>query len=244
MARRAFGLIGYPLGHSFSKQYFGNKFEQEGITDCTYDLFPLPAIEDLPALLNTHPNLVGLNVTIPYKQAVIPYLHHTAQLPFGACNCIAIKNGELHGYNTDYLGFEVCFAKHLKPWHKRAMVLGNGGAALAVLYVLQKLGIACTIVSRQLQQGSSVTYAELTAQMVADHHIIINCTPLGTYPNVDTCPPIPYEGIGFQHYLYDLVYNPSRTKFLQQGQKAGAIVENGAGMLSIQADAAWQIWNS
>ncbi|TAD84349.1 MAG: shikimate dehydrogenase [Bacteroidetes bacterium] len=244
MAEKVFGLIGYPLGHSFSQQYFQKKFQEEQISNCAYHLFPLTSIGQLPQLLHQQPNLVGLNVTIPYKQAVIPFLHHTNQLPFGACNCIAVRNGQLHGYNTDYVGFEASFSMHLKPWHTHALVLGNGGATLAVLHVLNRLGIPYTVVSRQMHQGTSITYAQLTPQLVAGHHIIINCTPLGTFPNVNEAPNIPYEAIGPKHYLYDLVYNPSQTKFLLQGKEAGATVENGANMLSIQANEAWKIWTT
>lgn len=241
---KRFGLIGFPLSHSFSKKYFSEKFEREGLSDHVYELYPIDSIEKLPEIISSHPDLHGLNVTIPYKQQVIPFLH-SSHLPEGvnACNCIKIANGRLHGYNTDVTGFENSFAPLLRPWHKSALVLGNGGATLAVVYVLSKLGIKYNVVSRSLHQGSSLTYDQLDKNIISENLVIINTTPLGTYPNVDECPPIPYAFISGRHYLFDLVYNPSKTLFLKKGEERGAAIKNGYDMLGIQAEESWKIWN-
>jgi shikimate dehydrogenase len=242
---KRYGLIGFPLSHSFSKKYFSEKFEKEGLRDHSYDLFPIETIDRLPEIISSHADLHGLSVTIPYKQQVVPFLDY-ASLPKGvnACNCIKITNGKLHGYNTDVTGFENSFSPLLKPWHTRALVLGNGGATLAVAYVLSKLGIAYSIVSRKLHGGSSITYEQIDKQMIADHPVIINTTPLGTYPNIEECPPIPYDFISNQHYLFDLVYNPPKTLFLKKGEERGALVKNGYDMLEIQAEESWKIWTA
>lgn len=239
---RTFGLIGYPLSHSFSQQFFTEKFEREGIAGCTYKLFPISSIEVLPALLAGEPQLRGLNVTIPYKKEVLAYLHDTTHLPLEACNCIKIKDGRLLGFNTDILGFEQSLLQHWQPHHHSALVLGTGGAAEAVLYVLRKLQVQATLVSRQ-KSPRHLSYTDLTPEVVQAHPLIINCTPLGTYPATDTCPPLPYEAVGPQHYLYDLVYNPALTLFLKKGQAQGATIKNGHDMLVLQAEASWQIWN-
>jgi shikimate dehydrogenase len=240
---RVFGLIGNPLGHSFSKQYFTEKFMSECVHDAVYEAFALPSISLLPALLHTQPHLAGLNVTIPYKQAVISYLHDATHLPFAACNCIALRQGRLVGFNTDHVGFEKSLMTVWQPWQVKALVLGNGGATLAVLHVLKKLGIEATIVGRAMGAGAHTTYAALTEREVARHFLIINCTPLGTFPDVDACPPIPFAGIGPEHLLFDLVYNPALSLFLARGAAAGAAVQNGKDMLVFQAEAAWAIWN-
>lgn len=240
---KRFGLIGYPLSHSFSKKYFTEKFEKEGLKDHVYDIFPIPSIDKLPEVLATNTDLVGLNVTIPYKQQVLQYLD-ASNLPEGvlACNCIKIEDGKLTGNNTDILGFEKSFAEQLQPHHTRAIVLGNGGATAAVVYVLQKLNIAYEIVSRKLHEGSTLTYDDLSDQVIKDHSVIINTTPLGTYPNVDELPPIPYDAITPDHYLFDLIYNPDKTSFLKKGEERGAIIKNGYDMLVIQAEESWNIW--
>lgn len=242
---KRFGLIGYPLGHSFSKKYFTGKFEKEGITDCVFDLFPIPSIEEFPSLLKSYPDLKGLSVTIPYKQSVMQYLHEI-NIPAGihACNSIKIDNGKLTGYNTDTVGFEKSFIELLKPHHKKALILGNGGATEAVSYVLQQLGIAYKIVSRKIHGTSTLTYGDIDEDIINEHMVIINATPLGTYPSVDTYPPIPYQFITARHYLFDLVYNPAKTVFLEKGENRGAAVKNGYDMLAIQAEASWEIWNS
>ena len=241
---RLFGLIGYPLTHSFSKKYFDKKFEEEGLSDCRFENFPITSIAELPDMLR-QPGLAGFAATIPYKQQLISYLDSTEHIPsdLGACNCVKIVDGKLIGYNTDWTGFEKSFAPLLQPQHKTALVLGNGGATAAVVYVLKKLGIAYEIVSRQLHNGSTLTYDNLTEEIIGDRLVIINTTPLGMYPAVDTCPPIPYEAITDQHFLYDLTYNPSKTLFLQKGEEQGAIIKNGEDMLVLQAEENWRIWN-
>ena len=242
---RRFGLIGYPLTHSFSKKYFTQKFEKEGLKDHVYDLFPIASIDELPDVLKKHADLVGLNVTIPYKQQVMKYLD-ASNLPKGveACNCIKIENGKLTGNNTDIIGFEVSFRQLLKPHHKKALVLGNGGATAAVTYVLKKLNIDYEIVSRRVHDGSTLTYHDVSVAVIKEHPVIINTTPLGTFPNVHECAPIPYEALTSDHYLFDLIYNPSETLFLKKGKEKGSIVKNGYDMLEIQAEESWKIWNS
>ena len=241
---RLFGLIGYPLGHSFSKNYFTKKFEEGGIADCRYELFPITSISDLPGLLQANPNLEGLNITIPYKKDVLSYLAEN-RLPAGlaACNCISIRDARLTGYNTDVVGFEKSLLAQWKPHHNKSLVLGAGGASAAVVFVLKKLGIIYKVVGRNNKPGIDLTYNALNADLVKDHPLIINTTPLGTYPNVEECPLLPYEAITDQHYLFDLVYNPAQTLFLQKGEDQGAIIQNGYDMLVYQAEEAWRIWN-
>ena len=240
---KLYGLIGYPLSHSFSKKYFTEKFEKENICDCRYELFSRDSIDRLrEEVLNPHPELCGLNITIPYKKEIIPFLDDLFALPLPACNCIKISNGKLKGFNTDIVGFEQSFCAKLLPDHAPALVLGTGGAAEAVIFVLQKLGIPYKTVSRHAAPGV-VTYTMLTSQMVADHKVIINCSPVGTYPKVEEAPDIPYDTIGAAHYLFDLVYNPAETRFLKEGVKRGATIKNGMDMLAIQAEESWRIWN-
>lgn len=241
---RTFGLIGHPLSHSFSKRYFTEKFEREHIPGCRYELFPLPSIHELPVLLERETELHGLNVTIPYKQQVIPFLYAMDDVVrgTGACNCIRIEEGKLYGHNTDVIGFERSLVAALKPSHDKALVLGTGGAAKAVHYVLKKLGIPFREVSRNATRDV-LSYAQLDVDTIREHRLLINTTPLGMYPDVSVCPDLPYEGIGAGHYLYDLVYNPARTLFLQKGEERGAVVANGAEMLVIQAEESWRIWN-
>ncbi|RYG53535.1 MAG: shikimate dehydrogenase [Chitinophagaceae bacterium] len=240
---KRFGLIGYPLSHSFSKKYFTDKFEKEGLKDHVYDIFPISSIDKLPEVLANNPDLVGLNVTIPYKQQILQYLD-ASNLPEGvqACNCIKIENGKLTGNNTDITGFRKSFAEKLQPHHQRAIVLGNGGATAAVVYVLQTLNIEYEIVSRKLHQGSTLTYDDLTNEVIKHHTVIINTTPLGTFPNVEEAAPIPYNAITTDHYLFDLIYNPDKTLFLKKGEEHGATIKNGYDMLVIQAEESWKIW--
>jgi shikimate dehydrogenase len=242
---RLFGLIGYPLAQSFSKKYFSEKFEREGIKDCQYELFEIKSIYDIKNILKAYSNLEGLNVTIPYKQLVLRHLNTTHNIPGGlrACNCIKIENGELIGYNTDAPGFEKSFVPLLKQIHKKALVLGNGGATEAVIYGLKKLGIGYSIVSRKLHDGSALTYQDINADIVNEHLIIINTTPLGSFPSVDSCPDIPYQFITDRHYLFDVVYNPAKSLFLQKGEEKGAAIKNGYDWLVIQAEESWRIWN-
>ena len=243
---RLFGLIGYPLSHSFSKKYFTKKFEQEELTDCRYELFPLASINELPGILHKHPELEGLNVTVPYKRQVLSFLDSSNNIPAGvnACNCIHIKYGKLVGYNTDVIGFEKSFTPLLKPHHKKALVLGNGGSSAAVVYVLKRLAIDLIIVSRELHNNSSLTYKDIDERMMKECNVIINTTPLGMSPNENSCPPIPYQFISKDHLLYDLVYNPAKTLFLQKGEERGAAIKNGEEMLMLQAEESWRIWNA
>ena len=243
---RRFGLIGYPLSHSFSQKFFTDKFREEGIADCIYENFPLENIDALRSVLENHADLVGINVTIPYKEKVIPYLHHQNDVvkQIGACNCIKIVNGELYGYNTDVTGFEQSLRPLLETHHNKALVLGTGGAAKTIHFVLDKLGIHFLEVSRQPFSGRQISYEQITADVLESHTLIINTTPLGMYPKVEECPPIPYHLLTSRHYLFDLVYNPAKTLFLQQGEAEGAVIKNGSDMLVIQAEESWKIWNS
>lgn len=241
---RLFGLIGYPLSQSFSKKYFTEKFLNEGIADATYELFELENIQQFPSLLQKH-SLSGINVTIPYKQDVMAYLDELDEeaQAIGAVNCIKVENGKLKGFNTDAPAFERSLKMLLQPFHNKALVLGTGGAAKAVIHVLKKLQIEYVSVSRTKNQGL-LTYDELTREVMQDHLLVINCSPLGSYPKVDTAPQIPYQQLTKKHYLYDLVYNPPHTLFLLNGQERGAAIKNGYDMLVGQAELGWKIWNS
>jgi shikimate dehydrogenase len=242
-----YGLIGYPLGHSFSVSYFTRKFREEGL-DAMYRNFPLETIGGFRDLLEREPGLAGLNVTVPYKQAVIPFLDELDDTAgaIGAVNTIVFGQREgrrwLSGYNTDVTGFRRSLEEHLDRSHSRALVLGTGGASKAVSYVLGAMGIAFRMVSRRRGEGI-LSYKELDPAMVALHTLVINTTPLGMHPEVDSCPPIPYEALGPGHLLFDLVYNPARTLFLQKGEQHGASVVNGYDMLVYQAEASWAIWS-
>ena len=241
---RHFGLIGYPLSHSFSQGYFKQKFDNENILDAQYVNYPIPAIADFKHLWEDE-QLQGLNVTIPYKKEVIPFLQFPSAVVklINACNCIRKFNGALYGYNTDVIGFENSLLPFLKPHHKHALILGTGGASAAVEWVLQKLNISYHIVSRTLG-GGKINYDQVTPSLLATHTLIINTSPLGMSPNVNEAPALPYEAIGAAHHLYDLIYNPSETLFLQQGAAQGATVQNGLEMLHIQAEKSWEIWNA
>ena len=243
---KLYGLIGYPLGHSFSKKYFTGKFIKEGIDDCNYENFSINTIDELNTLLLQNPQLCGFNITIPYKQAILPFLDDATHLPVRvtACNCVKIVERKLIGYNTDVTGFERSLLFKLKKYHTQALILGNGGAAEAVKFVLNKLNIEFKTVSRKLHKGSNLTYADLNQEIIEKHQLIINTTPLGTYPNVLECPAIPYQFLTPKHYLFDLVYNPAQTLFLQRGEQKKAIIKNGYDMLEIQAEESWRIWNS
>ncbi|MGI4740686.1 MAG: shikimate dehydrogenase family protein [Janthinobacterium lividum] len=243
---RTFGLLGRSLAHSFSQRYFGEKFERLQLADHHYELFELAEISELPQLLAHHAELAGLNVTIPYKEQIWPYLTQVAPSAalVGAVNVIAFgADGGLVGHNTDYVGFRESlrqFYPHVAG--SRALVLGTGGAAKAVSVALQELGIGIQPVSRRPLAGH-FTYEELTPEVLAAHSLIVNTTPLGTYPNVAECPPLLYAALTSQHYLFDLIYNPGETLFLQRGRAAGAHIKNGLEMLELQAEAAWEIWN-
>ncbi len=242
------GLIGYPLEHSFSPGYFARKFALEGIDNFTYRLLPLKSLEELPSLVDKEPHLIGFNVTIPYKTAIIPYLNSLTPeaKAIGAANTVAIVRGvnsiHLVGHNTDAPAFEYTLTEMLPDEPIRALVLGSGGAARAVAYTFAKLNIPYAFVGRKKKDGISFTYPELTPQIVEEHNLIINCTPVGMYPAIDKCPPLPYDALGNGHILYDLIYNPEKTLFLKKGENRGALCRNGLKMLHRQADLAWEFW--
>lgn len=243
---REFGLIGFPLGHSFSKGYFTAKFAEAGI-DARYENFPLEDIRQFPRLLEEYPHLEGINVTIPHKENVIAYLHHQSPVvaAIGACNCIRIRQGECTGFNTDVVGFERSLSKKLAGHHEAALVLGTGGAAKAVQYVLQQLQIPFTVVSRRADAARNILdYASLNNDLQQRSTLWINTTPLGMVPDIESFPPLNYDLVTDRHYLYDLVYNPAETKFLRFGKSHGAVTENGHDMLIIQAEESWSIWNA
>jgi len=239
---RKFGLIGFPLTHSFSRQYFTEKFQREGLSGCIYENYPISSIEGIRELVRD-PRLEGLNVTIPYKRSVIPFLDNTEELPIPACNCIRIQEGKTTGFNTDIRGFEISLKEQLAPRHSQALILGNGGASGAVQFVLKKLGIRFETVSRSLHEGSTLVYEQLDREIMENHLLIVNATPLGMYPQTDACPDIPYQWIHEGHYLFDLIYNPETTLFLQKGRERGATIRNGLQMLRLQAEESWKIWN-
>lgn len=246
--KKLYGLIGYPLGHSFSMEYFNEKFESENI-NAEYMNFEIEDIGDLMEVIAEYPNLCGLNVTYPYKEQVLPYLTSIddAAKAIGAVNVIKITRGpkdndvELRGYNSDTIGFMKSVEPFVNENRKKAMVLGTGGASKAVTYALSKLGIEVMLVSRQ-KSAATHTYDELTKAMVNEHKIIVNATPLGMFPHTDTCPDFPYRFLGKSHLCYDLIYNPDVTLFMQKSKAAGAEVKNGLEMLLLQAFAAYDIW--
>ena len=241
-----YGTIGFPLTHSFSKQYFTEKIEREGITDAVYYSFPLASIEEFPAFLINNPSLKGLSVTIPYKEQVLKYVTCLSEevKQIGAANCIKIRGNELTAYNTDIIGFEKSFVKNLKPNHKKALVLGTGGASKAVQYVFKKLGIDFLVVSRKESAAEKfIQYNHITENIIKEYNIIINATPVGMSPAEDICPDLPYSFLTTDNYLFDLVYKPAKTLFLQRGEEQGAVIVNGFEMLIIQAEENWVRWN-
>ncbi|HRV84025.1 MAG TPA: shikimate dehydrogenase [Saprospiraceae bacterium] len=244
MNGRLFGLIGYPLSHSFSKKYFTAKFEREGLPHCSYELFPIEQIDQFPELLMQYPNLEGINVTIPYKQQVIRYLDLLSPeaAAVGAVNVIRRREEQLVGYNSDVFGFRESLRAHLHASHRLALVLGTGGASRAVTYVLRQLDIGFQLVSRQ-RRTDALAYADLNAEVLQQATLIINTTPVGMTPYTEACPPIPYDAVGPGHLLIDLIYNPEKTLFLQLGEAQGAMGVNGLEMLHLQAEKAWEIWN-
>lgn len=241
---RTFGILGYPLTHSFSRKYFQEKFEKEGIADAEFKAFELPDIQSVPDMLAAEKTLEGFCITIPHKKSILAYLDECADAvkAMGACNCVRVKEGRLIGYNTDVTGFEQSFVQQLQPHHRQALILGTGGAAAAVEYILRQKGLSYRLVSRT-KTPDNYTYSELTEEIMRDYTVIINCTPLGTFPNTEEAPQIPYSLITPRHYLYDLVYNPSKTKFLANGEANGATIKNGHDMLLIQAEENWKVWN-
>lgn len=245
---RLYGLIGYPLGHSFSQKYFSEKFVREGITDARYELFPLKNIADLPALLGQNPDLRGLNVTIPHKETVLSYLHELDETAraVGAVNCIKIENGKLRGFNTDVIGFEKSLQTadggRWTMFDKKALILGTGGASKAVAFVLKKLGISYQFVSRNPVGENQISYANLVSFLTPHPLLLINTTPLGMAPNMDVYPDLPFERLTPEHFVYDLIYNPPETLLLRRAKAQGCTVKNGLEMLHLQAEAAWEIW--
>jgi shikimate dehydrogenase len=259
---RVFGLIGYPLSHSFSKNYFAEKFRNEKISDAAYQNFPLENISSFPELVNSNPDLRGLNVTIPHKKSIIKFLDEISPeaKETGAVNCIKIASGKLKGYNTDYIGFLRSLKKYLQPHHAHALILGTGGSSKAVQFALKMLNIKMQFVSRT-KTTTALSYAEMNKEIIEQHTLIINTTPLGmassgrTTPSRPTAtassggsageiyPDIPYRHVSSKHLLFDLIYNPAETLFLQKGKAHGATIVNGLEMLQIQAEESWKIWN-
>ncbi|WDF55312.1 shikimate dehydrogenase family protein [Mucilaginibacter sp. KACC 22063] len=260
---KRYGIIGYPLSHSFSQKFFTEKFENEHIKDCRYEVFPLEDINDFPKLLEKHDNLCGLNVTIPHKVKILEYLDwcSDAVRHIGAANCIRISkespvlaafsgevgigghNFRLEGFNTDVYGFQKSLMPLLGSQHQKALVLGDGGAAKAVKYVLKELEIEFKVVARK-PGPDRILFTDLTPEIIKHHKLIINTTPVGTSPDVEVCPPLPYEALGSDHLLYDLIYNPDQTLFLRKGLEQGAQIKNGYEMLVLQAEQSWELWNS
>ena len=241
--RHKYGLIGKNISYSFSRGYFTAFFKEKGLSSYTYENFDLPRIELLPALLKANPAIEGLSVTIPYKEAIIPFLDRLEgeARVIGAVNTIKLTNTGLIGYNTDAYGFQRSLEPYLKKWHTKALILGTGGASKAIAFVLNSLGIPLQFVSRNAKRNQ-LGYADLNQEIMRAHPIIINCSPVGTFPAIDEKPAIPYEFITADHLLYDLVYNPEKTAFLKEGESRGAAICNGLPMLQYQAEKAWSIW--
>lgn len=244
-----YGLIGFPLTHSFSRKYFNEKFEKENI-DSSYENFEIDSINKFPEILKNNIEITGLNVTIPYKEKIIKYLNNldAPASEIGAVNTIQVKrsgkNIETKGFNTDTYGFESSIKPLLETNHKKALILGTGGASKAVKYVMQKLGIEYLLTTRRNPGEHEINYDSLNKDIIEEYHIIVNATPLGTFPKTDTFPDIPYGHISSKHLLFDLVYNPEETLFLAKGKAMGATVKNGYEMLLGQAEKAYEIWNS
>jgi shikimate dehydrogenase len=238
-----YGLVGRNISYSFSRGYFLKKFEALGLHDRSYENFDLPQIDTFTEMIKTQTDIRGLNVTIPYKEAIIPYLDEldaTAR-KVGAVNTIKIDGNLLKGFNTDVYGFRKALEPLLKKHHRRSLILGTGGASKAVAFVFDELGIAHQSVSRT-STAHQIDYGSLTEAILRENTILVNCTPLGTYPNILDKPPIPYQFVGPDHLLFDLIYNPEKTAFLQEGEIRGATITNGLGMLELQAEKAWAIW--
>ena len=242
-----YGLIGYPLGHSFSIGYFNERFENENI-DAEYINFEIPTIDDLPEVLASNPQLKGLNVTIPYKEKVLPFLDSVSPeaRAIGAVNVIRVTHKgnkvTLKGFNSDVIGFTKSIEPMLEKHHKKALILGTGGASKAINYGLKSLGLETVFVSRYERPGT-IQYESITPEVVKEYNVIVNCTPLGMYPQSDVCPKLPYEALDSHNILYDLIYNPDQTLFIKNGLAHGAQVKNGLEMLLLQAFASWEFWN-
>jgi shikimate dehydrogenase len=243
--RKRFGLLGRNINYSFSKGYFTEKFTNENFEGCTYENFDIQKITAFPEIIKNNPDLKGLNVTIPYKEAVIPFLDKLSKKAalIGAVNTIKItKKGKLKGYNTDYYGFKKSLKPLLQPHHKKALILGTGGASKGVAFALDELGIVYTFVSREAKENA-IDYGQINSTTFDDYQIIINSTPVGTSPNVEAFPLIPYEHFTQKHIAYDLIYNPAETQFLKKAAANGAQTKNGLDMLVFQAEKAWKVWN-
>lgn len=246
--KRQFGLIGFPLSHSFSRRFFTEKFSKERI-DAEYLNFEIGSITDLPQLIHNHPKLEGFNITIPYKELVISYLDKIDESAsrIKAVNTVKIDRSanhiSLHGFNTDIHGFQESIKPLLQKFHHKALVLGTGGASKAVVHALENLNIEVILVSRNPEEKGEISYSDLDQDVMESYKIIVNTTPIGTYPNIEGCPALPFEWITPRHLLFDLVYNPEVTEFLKQGKLQGATIKNGMEMLELQALAAWEIWN-
>ena len=242
-----YGIIGHPLGHSFSKNYFNEKFHDEGI-DAEYINFDIQNIGNLPEVLATNPELKGLNVTIPYKEKVLSYLDYISveARAIGAVNVIRVEhkgnNVLLKGYNSDVIGFTRSIEPILEKFHRKALVLGTGGASKAVSYGLRSLGLETVLVSR-FERPGTIQYKDITPDVVREYKVIVNCTPCGMYPNYEECPELPYEALDSHNLLYDLIYNPDETLFMKKGWEQGALTKNGIEMLLLQAFASWDFWN-
>ncbi len=243
---RLYGLIGYPLEHSFSERYFTEKFIKEGLLDCLFKAFPIPAIQEFPDLLNANPSLKGLSVTIPYKEQVLQYVDQISNEVklIGAANSIRISNKILTANNTDIAGFERSFVQLLKPHHTKALVLGTGGASKAVQFILKKLILDFLIVSRSKgEKNKVVDYSMLSKSIMNEYPVVINCTPVGMWPKINDYPNIPFHLVTSNHYFFDLIYAPAKTLFLLKAEERGAIIKNGYDMLIIQAEESWKLWN-
>ncbi|MCK5857259.1 MAG: shikimate dehydrogenase [Bacteroidales bacterium] len=243
---KQYALIGKNLDHSFSAKYFNAKFEKEGIIDCQFDLVELDDINQIKDWVKNNPELKGFSVTIPYKESIIPYLDEMNVVveDIGACNCVKVENGKLIGYNTDIDGFMSSFLAIMEMHHDSSIVLGNGGASKAVVHSLEQWSLDPLVVARNPKNENELAWNDLTKEMISQHKIIINTTPLGMFPNEDKCPDIPYDGINRFHLVYDLIYNPEKTLFLKKAENQDATIKNGMEMLEQQAETAWIIWNS
>ena len=241
-----YGLIGYPLGHSFSKNYFNEKFENEGIS-AKYINFEIPNIQNLPEVIESNPELQGFNVTIPYKEKVISYLDSVSPeaRAIGAVNVVKVTHKGnkvvLKGYNSDVIGFTRSIEPMLEPCHKKALILGTGGASKSINYGLKSLGLETLFVSR-FERENTIQYEKITPEIIKEYNVIVNCTPVGMYPHADECPLLPYEAMDTHTLLYDLIYNPDQTLFMRKGAEHGATVKNGLEMLLLQAFASWEFW--
>lgn len=245
MTKRRFGLVGKDISYSFSKKYFNEKFSNENFDICTYENFDIQSINEFPEIITKNPDIEGLNITIPFKETIIPYLHKLSKkaAQIGAVNVVKItKKGNLKGYNSDYYGFKKSLKPLLKPHHKKALILGTGGAAKAVTFALDQLRIVSTCASRKTSENF-IDYSRINATTFDNYQIIINCTPLGTSPNEKDFPPIPYEYFTEKHIAFDLIYNPTETVFLKKAKEKSAEIQNGYDMLVFQAEKGWKIWN-